>query len=54
MTRPAVFKSPGVVIQPIKYSEPVAKERVKLPAHNAKRKKTVKMGVSGMPLHSKH
>ena len=38
LTRPKILKTPGVVIQPLKYSKGVDKEAANMPADNAKRK----------------
>ena len=50
LTRPAIIKRDGVMIQPLKYSKPLADQ--KLPANNAERKKVAVVS-GGMPKKSK-
>lgn len=50
LTRPAIIKRDGVMIQPLRYSKSLADQ--KLPANNAQRK-TVAVVSGGMPKKSK-
>lgn len=52
LTRPKILKTPGVVIQPLKYSKGVEKEAAGMPADNAKRK-SISVVSNGMRKKSK-
>ena len=52
LTRPKILKTPGAVIQPLRYSKAVAREAAAQPADNAKRR-SVAVVSNGMRKKSK-
>ena len=52
LTRPKILKTPGVVIEPLRYNKALERDAASLPANNANRK-SIAVVSNGMRKHSK-